>query len=227
MIAANCLQPELARWIEAAVADTMRALADAASAGPLDGSISAMPGDLADIELTRGGDSDAYRRLVERHQGHVGRILWRFSRDRAVHEELVQDTFVEAYMSLHTYREKGPFEHWLARVATRVGYRFWKDKARRQTSQPLSLEQWDRATADDGIVDALEPGDAAALLYGLLEQLPARDRLVLTLRYLDECDVLETARRTGWTQAMVKVQTLRARKKLRKLIEQNRTEWIE
>jgi hypothetical protein len=31
-------------------------------------------------------------------------VLWRFSRDRRVHEELVQDVFVEAYLSLGRYR---------------------------------------------------------------------------------------------------------------------------
>jgi RNA polymerase sigma factor (sigma-70 family) len=56
--------------------------------------------------------------------------------------------------------------------------------------------------------------------------MPPRDRLVLTLRYLEQCDVAETARRTGWTRTMVKVQTLRARNKLRKLIEQSGTELV-
>ncbi|UCD50912.1 MAG: hypothetical protein JSW27_25730, partial [Phycisphaerales bacterium] len=50
--------------------------------------------DIEDIEKTREGDPDAYQRLVERFQGHVARILWRFTRDRAIHEELVQDVFV-------------------------------------------------------------------------------------------------------------------------------------
>lgn len=226
MIVAACPLPEPGTLIKAAIAEAVRALADVARGGRVDGSASAVPQDLADVQGTRRGDSDAYRRLVERHQDHVGRILWRFSRDRGMHEELVQDTFVEAYMSLHTYREKAPFEHWLARVATRVGYRFWKEKARRQTAPPSCLEEWDRATADDGIADALEPDDAAALLHGLLEQLPPRDRLVLTLRYLDECDVVETARRTGWTKTMVKVQSVRAKTKLKKLIEHTKTEWI-
>jgi hypothetical protein len=81
--------------------------------------------ELEDIRRSRRGDSDAYRRLIERHQEHVGRILWRFSRDRLVHEELVQDVFVEAYMSLSSYRAKAPFAHWLSRIATRVGYRYW------------------------------------------------------------------------------------------------------
>ena len=37
--------------------------------------------DIEDVRQSREGDSDAYRRLVERHQGHVSKIMWRFSRD--------------------------------------------------------------------------------------------------------------------------------------------------
>lgn len=183
-------------------------------------------GDADDVEQTRQGDPDAYQRLVERHQEHVGRILWRFSRDRRVHEELVQDVFVEVYLSLGTYSGKAPFEHWLARIATRVGYRYWKERARQRELEPFSVEEWDRVSGDKDVLETLEPGQAAALLHRLLEQLPPRDRLVLTLRYLEECDVAETARRTGWSKAMVKVQTLRARNKLRKRIEQSGTELL-
>jgi len=172
-----------------------------------------------DLRLAGQGDGEAYRRLVERHQDHVARLLWRFSRDRRVHEELVQDVFVEAYLSLSQYRGTAPFEHWLTRIATRVGYRYWKEKARRRRTEPLDLEEWDQASEGDGIVDSLEPDQAAELLHRVFEQLAPRDRLVLTLRYLEQCDVIETARRTGWTKTMVKVQTMRARNRLRKLLE--------
>jgi len=73
----------------------------------------------------------------------------------------------------------------------------------------------------------LEPDDAGALLHQILAQMAPRDRLVLTLRYLEQCDVVETARRTGWTKTMVKVQTMRARNRLRKLIEQSGTELVQ
>jgi RNA polymerase sigma-70 factor (ECF subfamily) len=176
--------------------------------------------DRDDIDKTRAGDPDAYERLVQRHQNHVARIVWRFSRDRVVHEELVQDVFVEAYLSLNTYRGKAPFEHWLARIATRVGFRFWKEKAKQKDAATFSLAEWDQL-ADDDTVGNLEADQAADLLHRLLEQLPPRDRLVLMLRYLEGCDVAETARRTGWTKTMVKVQALRAREKLKKLAERS------
>lgn len=172
--------------------------------------------DGTDIQASLGGDSEAYRRLVERYQGQVSKLLWRFSRDRQVHEELVQDVFVEAYLSLKGFKGASPFSHWLSRIATRVGYHYWRQTARQPDTGGLSQEELERFADDE--IDRIEGDDAAVLLHRVLAQLPPRDRLVLTLRYLEECDVAETARRIGWTQTMVKVQTLRAKKKLEKLL---------
>ncbi len=178
-----------------------------------------------DINQSRQGDSDAYRRLIERHQKHVGRILWRFSRDYQVHEELVQDVFVEAYLSLRSYRGKAPFAHWLSRIATRVGYRYWKQTARHRKTERFTLEEWDQLPDESS--QEMDPVEAASLVHRLLAQLRPRDRLVLTLRYLDGCDVAETSRRTGWTKSMVKVQTSRAKKRLEKLFAQSEQEVTE
>ena len=171
--------------------------------------------DLEDIRRSRGGDGEAYRSLIERYQGHVSSMMWRFSRDPQTHEELVQDVFVEAYMSLSNYRARAPFSHWLSRLATRVGYRFWKRQARERTRPTVSFEEWDQAAGE--AAGEIDPSEAAEMLHGLLEELPPRDRLVLTLRYLEDLSVEETAERTGWSQSMVKVQAWRAREKLKKL----------
>ncbi len=172
--------------------------------------------DIGDVRLSRQGDPDAYKRLIERHQQEIGKIMWRFSRNQTVHEELVQDVFVEAYISLATYKERAPFTHWLTRIATRVGYRYWKQKAREKKFERFSFEEWDRLTTESP--EEIDSSRAAELLHNLLGQLPPRDRLVLTLRYLEGCDVVETAHRTGWTKSMVKVQAFRAKRKLQKLL---------
>jgi len=194
-----------------------RSAADSLGAGASD--VESATADREDIRLTQQGDPDAYRRLIERHQPHVAKVLWRFSRDRGVHEELVQDVFVEAYLSLNTFRGAAPLGHWLARIATRVGYRYWKERARQREAEPFELAEWDQVADDRDVIEHLDADQAASLLHGLLDRLPPRDRLVLMLRYLEGCDVAETARRTGWTKTMVKVQSLRARDKLKKLVE--------
>jgi RNA polymerase sigma-70 factor (ECF subfamily) len=227
MRGADCLLPSFAAFIEAVIAESVRAVANSIPVRQQDATVDSLSNDLDDVKSTRRGDPDAYRRLIQRHQDRVARMLWRFSRDRRVHEELVQDVFVEAYLSLGGYNGKAPLDHWLARIATRVGYRYWKEKTRRKTAESFDIQEWDEAVGDGQATETLEPDHAAALLHRLLEQMAPRDRLVLTLRYLEQCDVVETARRTGWTKTMVKVQTLRARNRLRKLVEQRGTELVQ
>jgi RNA polymerase sigma-70 factor, ECF subfamily len=174
--------------------------------------------DPADIRGSLDGDGDAYARLVERHQDRVGARMWRFTRDRADHQELVQEVFVEAYTSLAGYRGSAPFEHWLARISTTVGYRFWKRQARERSRNSISIDDWDQVSGK--AVESMGAVHAAQLLHELLDQLPPRDRLVLMLRYVEDRTVEETAALTGWTASMVKVQAWRARKKLKRLLEE-------
>jgi RNA polymerase sigma-70 factor (ECF subfamily) len=174
--------------------------------------------DCGDIRQAQKGDQDAFRRIMERHQRHVSKLLWRFTRDKNSHEELVQESFVQAYLSLHTYKSRAPFEHWLSRIATRTGYRFWK-QSKRHTHVSLLDNDWEQLPQDKP--DSMAPQLAAELVHHLLSKLPPRDRLVLTLRYLDQCSVSETAQRTGWTPSLVKVQSHRAKQKLKKLLKNN------
>ncbi|MDQ7784161.1 MAG: sigma-70 family RNA polymerase sigma factor [Desulfomonilaceae bacterium] len=174
--------------------------------------------DWEDIGAGLNGDGDAYARLVRRHQSRVASRMWRFTRDAIDHEDLVQEVFVQAYLGLHNYRGDAPFEHWLARIATRVGYRFWKSNARNRSIQSVPIEDLANVLSSDP--QATDPQDAGRTLYELMEMLPPRDRLVLALRYVEDRSVEETARLTGWTQTMVKVQAWRARKKLRKLLKE-------
>ncbi|MBI2195261.1 MAG: RNA polymerase sigma factor [Planctomycetes bacterium] len=174
--------------------------------------------DVRDIQLTLQGDGDAYGRIVARYETEIGRQMWRFSRERATYEELVHDVFVEAYLSLPGYRGESPLLHWLRKIAVRVGYRHWKRRARLRASAPAPHQDWDQEV--DPRAEELSDPEAGQRVHALLAQLPPRDRLILTLLYLDERNVEEAARLTGWSRTMVKVQAFRARRKFRKLFEE-------
>jgi RNA polymerase sigma-70 factor (ECF subfamily) len=173
--------------------------------------------DQAEIEGSLSGDGAAYARLVKRYESDIARQMWRFTRNEEELQRLVQDVFVEAYLSLRSFKSRSPFLHWLRRIATRVGYRYWKQRDRKRTA----LEQ--RADIDIDTLASPEersPSEAAEYLFRLLERLPADDRLVLTLMYFEECDTREIAERMGWSRTLVKVRAHRARKKLKALLEQ-------
>jgi RNA polymerase sigma-70 factor, ECF subfamily len=180
--------------------------------------------DQQDIAASLKGDGGAYGRLVWRYQDQVAAQMWRFTRDPVVLEELVQDVFVEAYLSLKGFRGRAPFLHWLRRVATRVGYRYWKSQVRkRDREETLSETHLRLATGPED----LTPFEAAEALYGLLEKLPPPARLVLTFFYFEGWDTNEIASRTGWNRTLVKVRLYRAREKLKALLNEAgiRREW--
>ena len=171
--------------------------------------------DQRDIAASLNGDGEAYARLVQHYQDQVFAQMWRFTRDTAVLEELVQEVFVEAYLSLKGFRGRAPFLHWLRRVATRVGYRHWKSQVRkRDREEALTETRLKLATAPAD----LSPFEAAEALYGMFAKLPSQDRLVLTLFYFEQCDANEISGRTGWNRTLVKVRLHRARKKLKALL---------
>jgi len=170
---------------------------------------------IEDVYQSQNGNHEAYKRLVQRYEQEIAKTMWRFSRDILTHEELVQDVFVEAYLSLMTYKEQAPFLHWLRKIATRVGYRHWKEMSREHGKKNFTLQEWDNVLLESP--EKIDSEKAAEIIHNLLEQLPPRDRLVLTLRFVERCSVEQAAYRTGWSKSMVKVQTIRAKRKLKKM----------
>jgi RNA polymerase sigma-70 factor (ECF subfamily) len=168
-----------------------------------------------DIAASLKGDGEAYRRLVVQYQNLIAGQMRRFSQDPLVLEELVQEVFVEAYLSLKSFRGKAPFLHWLRTLATRTGYRYWKSQARRRRQEAELPDNLPELPADPDAFDRFEAED---MLFHLLAKLAPDERLVLTLFYFDDCETHEIAAQTGWTRAAVKVRLHRARNRLKEFL---------
>ncbi|MEM7559308.1 MAG: RNA polymerase sigma factor [Planctomycetota bacterium] len=176
------------------------------------------PVDTGMIHAACGGDENAFRKIVECFQATISAQMRRFSRDQNVVEDLVHDVFVEAFMSLGSFKAKSPFEHWLRKIAVRVGYRHWKLEAREKR---LAEKLRDDAEAALLVTEAPQNAlEAREQLHVMLSKLAPRDRLVLTLLYWDGHSVAEAAKLAGWSQSLVKVQAHRARKRLKNLLEE-------
>ncbi|MDR3077511.1 MAG: sigma-70 family RNA polymerase sigma factor [Planctomycetota bacterium] len=184
--------------------------------------------DLVDIEAVLSGDAEIFERLVRRHGEAVQKQMRNFTRDPLQAEELGQDVFVEAYLSLANFRGEAPFRHWLARIATLIGYKFWKNRDRAKRNVPLS-EIGEPAEAAETETEK-NPEEAARILFDLLATLPDDDRLAMTLMYLERLSQDEIAGRMGWTRVTVAVRLYRARRRLKKLGEtepwKGRLAWI-
>ena len=163
------------------------------------------------------GDHEAYARLVRRYQEPIAAYMQRFTRDQRQREELVHDVFVDAYFGMSSYSRRAPLLHWLRRIATRVGYRYWKGRQRQRREVALPENAGEMATQSNEIESARH---AAEVVHRILAQLAPRDRLVMTLIYLESHSLAEVAELTGWSETMVKVQSHRARNRLAKICAQ-------
>jgi RNA polymerase sigma-70 factor (ECF subfamily) len=175
--------------------------------------------DLDDIARILAGEKEVFARLVERHGAAVAGQMRNFSPNPAVVDELAHDVFVEAYLHLAEYRREAPFRHWLARIATITGYRYWKTRERGGRNLPFDEER-DDAVRRNG--ERGDPDAAAALLHAMLSELPEADRLLLGMMYMERCGQKEMALRLGCSKTAVAVRIFRAKKKLRRLGEDKR-----
>ena len=181
----------------------------------------------SDAELVaacRGGDSDAFAAIVERHSRAIRAVVASFFPHRHQVDEITQETFVSAFFHLKSYRGEAPLAFWLKKIAVRLCYRELKRAAR---TVPLVVSK-DKESGEEtapGLLDAMlqgNPGDEATrleqrlMLEKLLSRLSAAERLVLQLAVIEGRSIKEIAELTGWTRMNVKVRAFRARRALKR-----------
>jgi RNA polymerase sigma-70 factor, ECF subfamily len=182
------------------------------------------------VRRIRQGETERFAELIDRYQRHVGRIVGRrVPADRV--RELIHEVFVKAYVNLAQFSDSVPFEHWLAGIAVRTCYDFWRARAREDV--PVSalsedhqrwIEQTLSSQSDRQFRDQTAKQEAADVLEWALRQLSPENRAVLTLVHLDGYSVREAAQLLGWTLVNVKVRAYRARKAMRALLRHTLTE---
>jgi RNA polymerase sigma-70 factor, ECF subfamily len=180
-------------------------------------------GAAADASLVRAsaaGDEDAFAALVRRYQGRVFRLAGRFFSQPQDVEEVAQETFLRAWLKLGTYRAQAPFENWLTRLCLRCAY----DRLRRRPGRLLQAFQPPAGMASRDLEEVVEApaSDPTARLEveRLLARLPAADRFLLVLLEAEGWSVAEIAERLGWSRVNVKVRAHRARRRLRRVLEE-------
>lgn len=160
------------------------------------------------IRASLGGDPSAFAHLVRAHERRVFRLAGRFFRRPEDIEEVAQETFLTIWRKLSTYRADAPFEHWLTRICLNCCY------------GRLRREKQDGVELDPNLESPQADPDARLEVRTLLSRLRPEDRFILQLLDGQGWSVAEIANRLGWSRVNVKVRAHRARKRLRKIVEE-------
>jgi RNA polymerase sigma-70 factor (ECF subfamily) len=166
--------------------------------------------DEAAVTRVLDGDISAFTGIVERWQGPLVNLAYRFVRDRGRAEEMAQEAFLRAFRGLGTWRRDAAFSTWLFAVATNL----YRAEIRRIPPM-VPLDEIAEPAARDGLEGAIEASDRRRVVRRMLNSLPAKYRDALVLFYFHDADVAATSRSLGLPEGTVKARLARGRDMLR------------
>ena len=173
------------------------------------------------LERVRRRDEEAARTLVGELYPLIMKIVRSHLPRRTDEEDLSQMVFGKIFLHLEQYSGNVPFEHWVSRVAVNTCLNALRAEKCRPELRWADLSADEAEVMEKVVARSKEPDPseqlaARELAHKMLESLPPKDRLILTLLDLEEHSVREIRQRTGWSASLIKVRAFRARKKLRK-----------
>ncbi len=181
-----------------------------------------------DVEALLAGDSDAFEQLVVNESERLFRVIMRIVNDEEEAKNLLQETFLQAYQRLSTFRRESKLTTWLYAIGINLS-RASLRKSRRMSSlseqdidrmQPVfsrgmfaqAFEQWNP-------LQIAERTDRHRMVHNAISQLPEDYRTIVVLRDIEEHSTDDVARMLNISSGAVRVRLHRARQALRSLLD--------
>jgi RNA polymerase sigma-70 factor, ECF subfamily len=163
--------------------------------------------------------------LVRLHRPRIFRFILASVRDRETAENLAQDCFVKAYEARHQFRGESSIGTWFMQIAANL-VRDHESSGRLKFWRRMLQSGSDAADLLSSIPDRQQSPEALALqqeqvqaIWAAAANLPARQRTVFLLRFVEDMDLLEIAEVTGMKEGTVKAHLFRALHSVRARLE--------
>src|SRR5437764_11031860 len=184
------------------------------------------------VAWAKQGYETAFRELVRRYERPLFSLLYRMVRDRALAEDLAQETFVKVLNGIKSYRPEFKFSSWIFKIANNAAI----DHLRRKSIDTLSLDGAPNAeTPEQMRATSLQLGDRAesplaevenrelgTAIERAIAQLRPEYRSCILLRHVEGYSYEEIAATLDLPPGAVKHYIHRARNELRGYLEERR-----
>jgi RNA polymerase sigma-70 factor, ECF subfamily len=182
--------------------------------------------DAAVVAQVLAGDKEAFRLLVERHTRSIYGVVHRMTGNQHDAEELLQETFLRAYKSLHRFELRSSFYTWLYRIAVNRCLDFLKAKKISDTYQIADNPEHDEdnreiqiATNDPGPERLLLSAEARQKVAQAIALLSPAERLAFTMRHMEGKSIEEISKALNVRASAAKNSIFRAVQKIREQLE--------
>ncbi len=148
------------------------------------------------VHKTVEGDVEAFNELVNRHHTKIYGLAYRMLGNAEDAEDATQETFLEAYKSIKSFRFQSQFGTWLYRV----GLNTCNQYIRKAKSRNRMLDAYTDNTAAGGMTEEREiperktiKTEQSQVVQSAIDRLPPKQREVITLYYMQHLKYKEIA----------------------------------
>jgi len=179
--------------------------------------------DLKWVRKAKKGNRKAFDQLVLKYRKRIYFAVRKMVLDHDDSNDIVQDTFVKAYIKMDQFNEQFPFYPWLHRIAINTTLNQQGKVTRRKESfsidsdeEPELIESSDE---DKTPLNVMIHDELEKIIARAMEHLPLDQRMVFVLRTSEGLSYQEISQQLSISMGTVMSRLSRAREKLKDLLE--------
>lgn len=165
------------------------------------------------VEKSKKGDAQAQFELYKLNSVSVYNTCYRLLRNREDAQDMLQESFSEAFLKLPGFRNESSFRTWLKRIAVN---KCINEIKRKKTDLHFSedMESYGQLANEESSLPKL----SIDMVKKATEQLPSGSRLIFQLYTLEGYDHREIAEILNVSESNSKSQYMRARLKVKEIL---------
>jgi RNA polymerase sigma factor (sigma-70 family) len=171
------------------------------------------------VERCVQGDRNSYRLLYDHYARAMYNTALRIVNNAADAEDILQESFSDAFRSLSSFENRSTFGAWLKRIV--INKSINKVKRERKRWVEVDMESIDSYAIEEPEIDEDDFVYKVESIKQAMKLLPDGYRTVLSLHLVENYKHEEIAAMLGIGHATVRTQYIRAKKKLLEIIRQN------
>lgn len=169
------------------------------------------------------GEKSLYEIIIRRYNPYLYKVGRSYNYNHQDTEDLMQDSFIDAYKSLAQYEGRASFKTWIIRIMMNNCYR---KKEKSSFKNEIMVEVNDQSkplftNTNNETHRLVQNRELGHIIENALEKIPFDYRMVFSLREINGLDIAETAQLLSISEVNVKVRLSRAKVMMKNEIEKS------
>jgi RNA polymerase sigma factor (sigma-70 family) len=173
------------------------------------------------VSRVLGGDMQAFRLLINRHERLVLHMIGRLVKNESDREELCQDVFLKVYARLKDFTFGSKLSTWIATIAYRHAINHLRKNKMSFSDIPEEESFTKRFIDEENPEIVMEERDMDQFVMKLVEELPVQYKTVLTLCHVESMNYNEICEVMNMPEGTVKNYLFRARTLLKEKVKKH------